>query len=322
MSVFAQVPSNVPTNGLIGYWPFTGNANDVSGNGNNGTVSGATPTNDRFGNVNYAYSFYGNNDYVEIATNNSSFDSQTYTISFWYKTNAAPYTGFYPRAIISRSNSSGSPSNVYDNYSIFEGGGTIALNYQGVGTLINSPSGIDWVTQLNNNSWHLLNVTVNTDSLKAYVDGILVNKQPFIAGISFQNYSISIGKSNHTFWSEYNGYLDDIGIWNRALTQQEVNDLYNTLNPTTAIIENKNDLISSMYPNPTNDKIHIDFQKNKLDSNYSLEILNTLGQVVFKSSNLEEKNSFDLSKLIKGIYFVRLVDAQLNTVNINKIILQ
>lgn len=36
--ILAQVPSNIPTNGLIGYWPFNGNANDESGNGNNGKV--------------------------------------------------------------------------------------------------------------------------------------------------------------------------------------------------------------------------------------------------------------------------------------------
>ncbi len=228
--IYAQTPYYVPTNGLVGYWPFNGNANDESGNGNNGTVNGATLTTDRFGDSNSAYSFYGNNDYVEIATNNGSFNSQTYTISFWYKTNATPYTGFYPRGIISRSNSSGSPSNVYDNYCIFEGGGSLALNYQGAGTQMNTPSGIDWVTQVNNDSWHHINVTVNSDSLKTYVDGILVKKLPYLAGITFQNYPIRIGKSNHSFWSEYNGYIDDIGIWNRALTQQEITNLYNGVN--------------------------------------------------------------------------------------------
>jgi ribulose kinase len=43
----AQVPSNVPTNGLVGYWPFNGNSNDVSGNNLNGTVTGASLTTDR-----------------------------------------------------------------------------------------------------------------------------------------------------------------------------------------------------------------------------------------------------------------------------------
>jgi hypothetical protein len=47
-------------NGLVGYWPFCGNANDVSGNGYNGTVNGATLTTDRFGVANKAYSFDGN----------------------------------------------------------------------------------------------------------------------------------------------------------------------------------------------------------------------------------------------------------------------
>ena len=45
------LPTNLQ-NGLVGYWPFNGNANDASGNGNNGTVNGATLTTDRFGNSN------------------------------------------------------------------------------------------------------------------------------------------------------------------------------------------------------------------------------------------------------------------------------
>jgi hypothetical protein len=50
----AQVPSYVPSNGLVGWWPFNGNANDESGNGNNGTINGPTLTADRFGNANKA----------------------------------------------------------------------------------------------------------------------------------------------------------------------------------------------------------------------------------------------------------------------------
>ena len=68
ISVNAQVPSYVPSNGLAGWWPFSGNANDVSGNGNNGTVNGATLTTDRFGNPNAAYSFDGINDYIRCTS--------------------------------------------------------------------------------------------------------------------------------------------------------------------------------------------------------------------------------------------------------------
>jgi hypothetical protein len=47
-NLMAQVPNYLPTNGLVGWWPFNGNANDESGNGNNGTENGATLTTDRF----------------------------------------------------------------------------------------------------------------------------------------------------------------------------------------------------------------------------------------------------------------------------------
>ena len=70
-SLFAQVPSYVPTNGLVGYWPFNGNANDESGNGNNGVVNGASLTLDRSGNVNNAYSFNGLNNLIRIPHQNA-----------------------------------------------------------------------------------------------------------------------------------------------------------------------------------------------------------------------------------------------------------
>ena len=73
VTIAQNVPSYVPTNGLVGWWPFNGNANDESGNNNNGTVNGATLTADRFGNVNKAYSFVGGNN-INIP-NNISIDN-------------------------------------------------------------------------------------------------------------------------------------------------------------------------------------------------------------------------------------------------------
>ena len=65
-NAFSQIPNYVPSNGLIGYWPFNGNANDESGTGNDGTVNGATLTADRFGNANAAYDFDGVNDNITL----------------------------------------------------------------------------------------------------------------------------------------------------------------------------------------------------------------------------------------------------------------
>ena len=81
--IFSQVPSYVPSNGLVGYWPFNGNANDLSGNGNNGEVNGATLTTDRFGNNNSAYSFDGVNDFISTSYS-GILGTNSRSVSFWY----------------------------------------------------------------------------------------------------------------------------------------------------------------------------------------------------------------------------------------------
>jgi hypothetical protein len=86
-TISAQVPSYVPTNGLVGYWPFNGNANDLSVNANNGTVNGATLTTDRNGNANSAYSFNGSSG-ISIPHSTSLNIASSSTFSFWLKYNS------------------------------------------------------------------------------------------------------------------------------------------------------------------------------------------------------------------------------------------
>ena len=87
LTAFAQVPSHVPTNGLVGYWPFNGNAQDESGNLNHGIVNGATLTTDRNGVANKAYSFDGVNDNIFINNNFFNIGWNEFTISIWYNLN-------------------------------------------------------------------------------------------------------------------------------------------------------------------------------------------------------------------------------------------
>src|SRR6266498_548240 len=77
----------IPTAGLAGYWPFNGNANDYSGNNNNGIVSDATPFFDRFGNAKKAYRFNGVNSKI-LVPNSASIDmnnSADFTFAIWEK---------------------------------------------------------------------------------------------------------------------------------------------------------------------------------------------------------------------------------------------
>jgi hypothetical protein len=88
-ATMAQVPNYVPTNGLVGYWPFNGNANDESGNGNNGTVNGATLTTDRNGLLNSSYQFSGNQKITVPHSNSLAFlGPAKMSVSYWFKADA------------------------------------------------------------------------------------------------------------------------------------------------------------------------------------------------------------------------------------------
>src|SRR4051812_21517064 len=62
------VPAYISTNGLLGWYPFSGNANNAFGTGKNGTIMGPVLTTDRFGTANSAYHFDGNLDHIVIDT--------------------------------------------------------------------------------------------------------------------------------------------------------------------------------------------------------------------------------------------------------------
>ncbi|MBK7429462.1 MAG: hypothetical protein IPI62_00575 [Bacteroidetes bacterium] len=102
---FSQVPSYVPSNGLVGWWPFNGNANDESGNGNSGTVNGATLVNDRYGNPSKAYNFNGINNFIEIPHSSSLvFPASTQSISFWLNLPSIPNPQGNDMGVFSKTN--------------------------------------------------------------------------------------------------------------------------------------------------------------------------------------------------------------------------
>ena len=76
--------------GLVAYYPFNGDANDESGNLNNGIVNGATLTEDRFGNQNSAYNFDGTSDYIRLPHQKINIFQPSFSISLWIKPTSFP----------------------------------------------------------------------------------------------------------------------------------------------------------------------------------------------------------------------------------------
>ncbi len=217
-NVFAQIP----TNGLVGYWPFNGNANDESGNGNNGTVNGAILTNDRFGNSNRAYNFDGTQTYIRI----NSLDSMSYkpiTYSCWI--NLTGYDLYdMGRVIIGR-----------DKETIITQGALILFNYS-PDTLNNELIYYTGATSFNSDhtpplaQWeHVVFTWDAGNNARLYVNGVLKNSGLFNATSNFiSNFMIGAGLNlSGEVRCVFNGKIDDIRIYNRALDINEIISLYN-----------------------------------------------------------------------------------------------
>jgi hypothetical protein len=213
LSVFAQIPNYVPANGLVGWWPFNGNANDESGNGNNGTVNGATLTQDRFGNANMAYSFNGSTNFIVINQNFQSING--ITISCWVN-----ITSF------------NQPPQSYVNFSD-NGQVGVGLHFDqtqqkniGYSPTVNIPS----TNIMSNNVWRFLTITIDVQNnlTKYYENGILdgqLTSSNFVLNLN----ELNIGRHHSNVWGYdwyMNGKIDDIGMWNRALTVCEIQNLY------------------------------------------------------------------------------------------------
>lgn len=215
-----DTPITTLNNGLVAYYPFSGNAGDSSGNGNHGTVNGTTLTTDRFGNTNKAYSF--NNNYI-IVPNSNSFDYTDFTVSFWMKTSDA---------------STQVPITQLKYNDASEEKFSFALNYNGLNKTHFAckyniaPSctpGVGWILNehtinVSDNTFHHIIGTVEGNTMKFYIDGNLLGS---VLGNSNQSSNcyggdIQIGRSWNNFPYYFNGTIDDIRIYNRALTQAEI----------------------------------------------------------------------------------------------------
>ncbi|HIJ04401.1 TPA: LamG domain-containing protein, partial [Candidatus Woesearchaeota archaeon] len=127
-----------------------------------------------------------------------------------------------------------SPSSYDDNYHLAIGdGGILHL------TIINSTGTINSTTYptnniLKNNTWHHIAGTYDGQTISLYVDGQLINQTTMIGDINGNNTDIYIGCFNDdgNFNYTFNGTIDEIGIWNRSLSSQEVLDLYRLGNGT------------------------------------------------------------------------------------------
>jgi len=304
-AVWVYVQSGKPAQtivpaGLVAWYPFDGNANDSSGNGNNGTVNGASLTTDRFGNPSNAYSFNG------ISSSITTYKSLLNNYS------ALTVTGWiYPTAL-------GSRIGFFGQNDLFEFGFLDTANMDA--WLDRISKGVLVSTSGMLNGWHMVTATANSDSLWFYIDGT-VRKSTALTGASFGStqYYFNIG-GNGIFdptGNYFSGSLDDIRIYNRSLSPAEIDTLYHERGwaVTNVGVQRANELpreyrLAQNFPNPFNPSTAISFDL-PLRSYVTLKVFDILGRDVstIVSGELPAGSytrRWNASSMASGVYFYRL----------------
>ncbi|MFZ4569338.1 MAG: LamG-like jellyroll fold domain-containing protein [Bacteroidota bacterium] len=211
----AQVPSYVSKIGLQGWWGFNENPNDESGNGNHGIVNGPILASDRFGKNLSAYKFNGNTDL--IATTKNGVIGNTFTVSFWVQLDSIRQNWL----IVQGGNQTGY-SSAFDKGAQFLANGIIVQyiftgkgNWIGNDTLLAGP-----------NRWYHIVYGLSSSGTKLYINSKLVATNTDVTTSQNMSGYWRFGGCTHLGQTSLFGKLDDIGVWNRLLSQSEVTDLY------------------------------------------------------------------------------------------------
>lgn len=311
-----------PTNGLIAHWNFNGNLND-SHNTHHGIPHNVSTATGKNGLPNTAYYFSDTVSYVTIPYQ-PDMNLNHLTISAMVKIKTF-YTGTCQgNFILTRGQESTNGSyalcafdNAYNDCTVADTSKYVFYTNINNGGASHTP--YQYSPNIVTNTWYCVTSVYNGTELRTYIDGILKSTNyPSGTGIigSSQN-DIILGRylwlPGYPF--QFNGYLDDMKLYNRALADSEIvnycssfnGDIGDTTgNDTTNFIAEINTPQINLYPNPNKGNFKIAGSTNSNNS-ATIQILNAIGQIVYAETATPANNYIDKEinlsgRLSPGIY--------------------
>ena len=219
------------TDSLRAYYPFSGNTNDESGNGLHGTeYYGAAYSVDRFESPDSTFLSDGISSYFTTPINDTMLDS-SFTLSFWtnleYKALQSIFVWY-----------NNDNDNVYKVHLLIYDNGKLEFHLKDFGEEADYTR--IYLPDINFNTWENLTFSYDNGLWKYYINGEFI--QEFTKVISQLTYSKIFWCTHEPITNTYclNGKIDDISVYNRVLTESEINQLYANYYPPenfTAIAE-------------------------------------------------------------------------------------
>jgi hypothetical protein len=214
-AISQNLPDYLPTDGLVGWWNLNNQANDESANNINCTIVGASPTEDRFGNLASAYYFDGNSYIYSNEVSALPLGDEPRTFSLWLK--PTDFSTPLNKDILNWGNAT--PSQRF--------GFTL---YNGIPYFVGQNNDFFGNSNLNENNWYFVLLTYDGSIVKLYVDGVLDSYG--YKNLNTTGSNLIFGRSPlvHPSPTFFIGCIDDIGIWNRVLEASEIQSLYEANN--------------------------------------------------------------------------------------------
>ena len=205
----------IPRSGLIGEWTFSGNPNDTSGSGHNGTVTGATLTTDRHSVANSAYDFNGTSDFIQLLGTFPDIGTTDFSVSAWFRSGNLTNQG---SIIAFKEDFATTGFAITQDTS---GTNHIDVRLNGVQFQLNLATVLD--------TWYHIVVTSDRDgNMSAYIDSVFDSLVDISSAGTFAlTKKPAFGvRNDFPSVSFFDGKIDDIRIYNRILTQIEINQLF------------------------------------------------------------------------------------------------
>jgi hypothetical protein len=222
LTVNRVIPSNVPKNDLVGWWPFNCDAQDESGNGHHAESRGAVLSSDRKDIASTAYLFDGRKDHMIVSDSCLDAGWKSYTVSVWARVDSL--------SVIASGDGSATTIINTDPHTGFS---IAAVGNKSFGTAIGdaqkswSMGGLYSETQIQVGKWHHVVVVKDSSTVTLWVDG---KREKSVSGVAQLMTSapcqIVIGKCSCYLYEFFKGKIDDIGLWKRALSAEEIKKIH------------------------------------------------------------------------------------------------
>ncbi len=293
--------SGIVASDPVAWYPFSGNADDQSGFGNHGNVNGATLTANRFGNPNSAYYFNGTSNNIRVPNSASLNFTDAISVSFWMK--AAELYSTRESYPISHGN--------------WENRWKVSIiPDKRIRWTVKSSDGIkdlDSQTKAAVNTWYHVVGLYDGSDFNIYINGMLEGHTTFSGKILTTTIDLMIGQvlpNNSTY--NFKGSIDDIRLYDYALTAAEIEALYGEASAIHTDMDNLplKFALSQNYPNPFNPMTTIEYDLPQTVP-VILQVFDLTGRLVQTLVN-ENKPAgrytaiWNAQNMSSGIYFIRL----------------